>query len=60
MERYPAREPLAEPAAQELEVDVLVLLGAITLLVVRWVIEPVRTVAATSRRLASEKRCRRA
>lgn len=31
----------------------LVLLSAITLLVVRWVIEPIRTVAATSRRLAS-------
>ncbi|QAY74545.1 HAMP domain-containing histidine kinase [Agromyces protaetiae] len=31
----------------------LVLLAAITLLVVRWVIEPVRTVAATSRRLAA-------
>jgi two-component system sensor histidine kinase MtrB len=34
-------------------VALLVLLGAITLLVVRWVIEPVRTVAATSRRLAA-------
>jgi two-component system, OmpR family, sensor histidine kinase MtrB len=31
----------------------LALLSAITLLVVRWVIEPIRTVAATSRRLAS-------
>lgn len=34
-------------------IALLVLLGAITLLVVRWVIEPVRTVAATSRRLAA-------
>lgn len=34
-------------------VALLVLLSAITLLVVRWVIEPIRTVAATSRRLAS-------
>ncbi len=31
----------------------LALLSAITLLVVRWVIEPIRTAAATSRRLAS-------
>ncbi|WP_350347284.1 MtrAB system histidine kinase MtrB [Agromyces sp. G08B096] len=34
-------------------IALLVLLAAITLLVVRWVIEPVRTVAATSRRLAA-------
>jgi two-component system sensor histidine kinase MtrB len=34
-------------------VALLALLSAITLLVVRWVIEPIRTVAATSRRLAS-------
>ncbi|WP_240665973.1 MtrAB system histidine kinase MtrB [Agromyces sp. LHK192] len=31
----------------------LILLGVITLLVVRWVIEPVQTVATTSRRLAA-------
>ncbi|MFF2273333.1 MtrAB system histidine kinase MtrB [Agromyces sp. NPDC058136] len=34
-------------------IALIVLLSAITLLVVRWVIEPIRTAAATSRRLAA-------
>lgn len=34
-------------------IALIALLGAITLVVVRWVIEPIRTTAATSRRLAA-------